>query len=220
MHLIRKYYLTPIIVLLCLGAAVMAFAAVTKVLVHALFPGIVVINVDGKDYTLKEGESTPEGVKLMKANAQEAVLQVNGNYEHRTLDNSKGYHVAPVKEVMVSITPDETGLYYVEGSINAHPVLFMLDTGASHVALNANQATLMGLDYQKDGVMVQAETASGRQQAYAMRIKEIRVGKIVVNNVAALVLTGDLPRNPLLGMSFLSAIEMRNKGTVLELRQY
>src|SRR4051812_2537694 len=67
------------------------------------------------------------------------------------------------------------------------PIKFLVDTGASTVAMNKHQAKRLGLDYKLDSVEGQASTASGIARAYYLTLKRVRVGEIELKEVPAVV---------------------------------
>lgn len=119
-----------------------------------------------------------------------------------------------VREVVLK--RNRMGHYYATGSINGHRVEFMLDTGATDIAIPSSVAENLGL--RKLGP-VQYQTANGIATGYATRLKSVQVGKIVLHNLAAGInphMDGDVV---LLGMSFLKRIEFTQRGDSLILRQ-
>lgn len=119
-----------------------------------------------------------------------------------------------VREVVLK--RNRMGHYYATGSINGHRVEFMLDTGATDIAIPSSVAENLGL--RKLGA-VQYQTANGIATGYATRLESVQVGKIVLHNLAAGInphMDGDVV---LLGMSFLKRIEFTQRGDTLILRQ-
>jgi aspartyl protease family protein len=99
-------------------------------------------------------------------------------------------------------------------------VTFLVDTGASTIALNSATAKRIGIDYTK-GRPGMATTASGYTRVYSVKLDSVKVGEIVLRNVDAGVIDGPQPETPLLGMSFLNALEMKRDGDKMELtRRY
>jgi len=94
-------------------------------------------------------------------------------------------------------------------------VTFLIDTGATILAMNSRHAAALGLDMRHARPM-QATTAGGSVTSQQVMIKRVDVGDIQVNNVLAAVLPGDYPAEILLGMSFLRNVEMsENAGLML-----
>ncbi|ALG67406.1 retropepsin-like aspartic protease family protein [Beggiatoa leptomitoformis] len=116
----------------------------------------------------------------------------------------------------VVLTRNQSGHYVTTGSINHKPVTFLLDTGATMVAIPENIANELEL---KRGVQIQVNTANGNTTAYASHLEQIAIGDIVLENINASInpqLEGDV----LLGMSFLRQIEFTQRGNQLILRQH
>lgn len=108
------------------------------------------------------------------------------------------------------------GHYVVDGAINGQPVTFMLDTGATMVALPAHLATKLGIER---GRPMQFQTANGTARGFAARLDEVKVGPIALQYVAAGVTQGLRGDEVLLGMTFLKHIEFTQRGDTLTLRQ-
>jgi aspartyl protease family protein len=100
-------------------------------------------------------------------------------------------------------------------------VRFLVDTGATTVALSGNDAKRLGIEYKRFGERGLSQTASGIAKIYSLRLKKVSVGNVTLYDVEAGVIDGNYPSEPLLGMSFLSAFEMKREGDRLELtRRY
>ena len=109
-------------------------------------------------------------------------------------------------------------MFRIHGSINNFSIHFLIDTGASSVALNSVEAKRMGLKFKK-GLPVQATTASGVTRGYAVTLDKVKIGHITLYNVQAVVLQGSFPKDVLLGQSFLSRIHMTRNGDKMKLKK-
>jgi aspartyl protease family protein len=195
-----------------------AWADVSKIIVLGLFNGQVVLEIDNKQRILKAGKTSPEGVTLISATSRVAVLEVNGVQQQYFLGSHIGSHYAsPPKQPVVSLWPTQ-GMYLTPGSINGYSVDFIVDTGASAIALNANTAKRLGIDY-KQGKAVGVRTASRIEKAYKVNLDLVQVGEIKLHNVSAMVLDGEEPVRALLGMSFLGQLDMERRGDRMDLKQ-
>jgi len=108
------------------------------------------------------------------------------------------------------------GHYVATGLINGEKTVFMLDTGASDVAVPERVAKRLQL---KRGPEVLYWTANGRAIAYATVLESVSLGEIVLNDVRASInpnMDGD---EVLLGMTFLKYLEFTQQGDRLTLRQ-
>lgn len=193
--------------------------AVKNVSVVALFKDRVVLLIDGRQQALGVGQTSPEGVRLISATSKEAVLEVNGKVALYRLSNQVGTNYAKRKESSVQIPRNPHGMYMVDGNINSFAVRFLVDTGATNVAMNAAEAKRMGIDYRLTGQPLTVSTASGNASAYQIRLDKVKVGDIELRDVEGVVVEGGFPTEVLLGMSFLGRLEMQNTGQTLVLKQ-
>jgi aspartyl protease family protein len=208
------------LILLALIASVPCAIAIEKIVVLGLFKGKAIVEIDGRKRSLTAGATSPEGVRLIAAISNEALIEVNGKPGTYTLGTHIGSTYASVSpQATVQIWPDATGMYTIDGSINQFPIKFLVDTGASTVAMNKHQAKRLGLDYKFNSVEGAATTASGIARTYYLTLKRVKVGEIELNEVPAVVVDGDFPLVSLLGMSFLNRVGMMRNGRVLELHK-
>ncbi|MBV2134819.1 TIGR02281 family clan AA aspartic protease [Pseudomonas sp. MAP12] len=193
-------------------------AAAPQVQVVGLFPGAAVVSVDGQRQLLKVGQSGPAGVTLVSADARGAVLRVEG--AERPFGLSREYsgtgYAEPQRQQM-SIARRGDGHYWSAGSINGQGVQFLVDTGASSVAMNEAQASRLGLDYKTRGQPMQVNTAGGVVPAWSMRLNSVKVGTIELLGVEAAIVAGGSPTEVLLGMSFLNRVGWREEQGLLRL---
>lgn len=187
-------------------------AAEPLVRVVGLFPDAAVLNVDGKRTLLKVGQDGPQGIRLLSADSQSAVLSINGRQQRMGLsrDYNQGGYSTPERQRLI-VARGRGGHYWVTGSINGNTVPFLLDTGASSVALNATQAKRLGIDFIGTGRPMQVTTASGVERGWQVSLRSVKVGAIEVLGVEAVVLEGNFPTDALLGMSFLNRIGWRQE---------
>jgi aspartyl protease family protein len=108
------------------------------------------------------------------------------------------------------------GHYVTSGSINGQKVVFMLDTGATGVAVPEHIASRLGLER---GMPVEIQTANGVAKAYASKLQRVGIGDIELRDVGALINPNDQQDEILLGMTFLKHIEFTQRGDTLILRQ-
>lgn len=101
--------------------------------------------------------------------------------------------------------------YYLSGTLNGEPVTFLLDTGASSVAVSENVAASAGL---KHGYRVETSTANGTAAGYQTRIEVLTAGPISMKDVPALILP-NMDDEVLLGMNFLRHVNWRQQDGVL-----
>jgi aspartyl protease family protein len=119
----------------------------------------------------------------------------------------------------LNIPRDARGHFETEGRINGQPIDFMVDTGASTIALNETSAASFGLRPSPGDYKVSVSTANGTVKAARTQIDMVDLGGLVVRDVDALVLPDDALSENLLGLSFLSRLkrfEYANGTMVLE----
>lgn len=207
------------LLVILLGLAEQLWAA-PQVRVVGLFPDAAVVNIDGQRLLLKAGQSGPQGVRLISADSAAAVLEIDGQQHRLGLEReySQGGYTAPEKQHLI-IARGRGGHYWLNSTVNGHSQMFLLDTGASVVALNASQAKRLGIDY-KTGRPTRVTTASGVESAWQVTLRSVKVGGIEVLGVEAVVLEGNYPQDALLGMSFLNRIGWRQEqgALILEAR--
>ncbi len=106
------------------------------------------------------------------------------------------------------------GHYVATGTINGHPVEFLLDTGATLVAVPEHIALQIGL---KKGPAFQSQTANGISLSYATTIDELSLGGLTMRHVPASISSGMDFDQVLLGMSFLKHLQLSQQGQTLTL---
>jgi len=117
----------------------------------------------------------------------------------------------------VTLLRNKFGHYVTSGQINGRAVIFMLDTGATGVAIPERIAKRLGL---RRGRAFAVNTANGTATSYATRLDSVSVGEISIRNVEAGIVPGLEGEEILLGMSFLRHIEFTQRGNTLVLKQY
>ena len=220
MSLSRYLLLLPVLfAALCVSLQQSPVFAGMDVRVVGLFADRAVLLVEGQQHLLRVGQTSPEGVRLVSASSESAVLLIDVEEVTARLDGrvSERKRSAAVKEVQV--WRDTTGMYTTVGSINGLPVSFLVDTGATQVAMNASQARRLGIDYHVTGRPAEVTTASGVVHAWSVTLNSVKVGDLEVRNVPAVVLEGEQPQVTLLGMSYLGRMEITNDGRLMTLRQ-
>ncbi|MGD8629291.1 MAG: TIGR02281 family clan AA aspartic protease [Gammaproteobacteria bacterium] len=193
--------------------------ATPDVRVVGLFSGRAVLLIDGRQHVLRAGQNGPEGVRLLAADSESALLEIDGREIEARLDGrvTARKRTAEVQEVQV--WRNSAGMYTTVGSINGLTVSFLVDTGASKVALNADEARRLGIDFRVSGTPTTVGTASGVARAWAVTLDSVKVGSLELRNVEAVVLEGGAPQHTLLGMTYLGRLEIDNDGRLMTLRK-
>jgi aspartyl protease family protein len=118
------------------------------------------------------------------------------------------------KEIVLERNP--YGHYVTSGTLNDHEVVFLLDTGATEIAVPESLANDIGLN-KKQRIVV--KTANGNARAYRTRIASVGIGDIKLYDLNATILTNMPGKEILLGMNFLKHLEITQKGRTLTIRQ-
>ena len=187
--------------------------------VQALFGGKAVVMIDGQRRTLSIGETSPEGIRLISADSKQAVLEVDGRTQSYMPGGAISLSYAKPAHHEEKIYADERGMFRSVGTINGRTVRFLLDTGATTVAMNKTQAKQLGVNYRMNGERVVISTASDNVKGYRVRLKSVSLGKIKQKNVEAMVIDGNHPGPILLGMSFLGKLKVEKSGGIMKIRQ-
>ena len=175
--------------------------------------------------TLAVGQVSPEGVRLVAANSEGAVIEIDGKRSQLALGAYyRGGNPASDGSSAgsrVVIPADSQGHFLVTATINgAASVRFLVDTGATMVSISQEDARRAGVNYLA-GQRGLTQTANGVAPVYRVKLDSHKVGDITLYNVdAAVHMSGQLPIG-LLGMSFLNRMEMKRDSAALTLiRRY
>ncbi len=114
------------------------------------------------------------------------------------------------------VLPAGSGGHYTGlATINGHSIPFVVDTGATNIAMGADMAAALGLD-PKTSTLSAAMTANGAVAVRMLTLNSVRVGDVTVYNVDAMVMPQAMPA-VLLGNSFLSHFQMHSESSSLVL---
>ena len=227
MKILRSYASIMITVLLFISAMLFSLSAsaIKSVSVYALFNGKAILFIDGQKRILKAGDTSKEGLTLVSSTTKKAVIKINGKEE------TLGLSINPTTEAMsigsenstslgetVTLSMGGGGFFHAQGEINGNAVTFLVDTGANTVAMNMSTARSLGIDYESGRKSV-VGTANGNVRSYIVTLEKVSIETIEVDNVVASVIQDPGPSEILLGMSFLSSLEMNRAGSTMELIQ-
>jgi aspartyl protease family protein len=171
--------------------------------------------IDGEPRTVQVG-ATAKGVTLVSLEDGRAVVEIGGRRQSLVLGAAPGRVVASMsapRNIVMSMGPG--GHYTAQGSINGQATSFLVDTGATSVAISQVEADKLGLRY-VNGKRIVTQTANGAVPAYLIQLASIRIGEVEVRNVAAIVIPGQM-NDVLLGNSFLNRFQMRRENDVMTL---
>jgi aspartyl protease family protein len=192
--------------------------AATQVNVVGLFSGKAIVIINGGAPTSIGAGQTKNGVKLIAATSESATFLIEG--KKQTLKMGQAASVAgstaPVGNEALSLYADQAGHYYGTLSINSAVLKYVVDTGATTVALNSGDAKYAKIDYEK-GERINMSTANGLVSAYMVKLNTLKIGSITLHDVVATVNEGGSPPMVLLGMSALNRMNMKNENSIMTL---
>jgi aspartyl protease family protein len=126
---------------------------------------------------------------------------------------------APATPNSVVLTADRLGHFHADGRIDGRHIEFIVDTGATTIALTARSAAQLGIHPFPRDFTSQSRTANGVVRTASVQLGMVEVGGILVRDVTAVVFPEQALSDNLLGMSFLSRLrrfEASNGKLVLE----
>ncbi|CAM3789740.1 retropepsin-like aspartic protease family protein [Rheinheimera salexigens] len=142
---------------------------------------------------------------------QDAIdAQLNPNQQLNSSIGTKG-------EVRTVLIRNRAGHYVGTALVNQHPIDFMLDTGATTVAITVEAARQLGMP---QGQAMQVNTANGLTTAYRSQIAQLQLGDIILYNIPASIVPNLAGTEILLGMSALKQLEFHQQGNQLTLIQH
>jgi aspartyl protease family protein len=175
------------------------------------------ISIDGgKPRLIVVGQTTPEGVKLIAADSSQATFEIDGRPQVLVMGQSAASSIAPAADrSTVHLTADGNGHFSTLGAINGSSLRFLVDTGASLVAINAEDARRIGVRYENAERQAVA-TANGAVAGYKVTFNSVKLGDITLHQVQGMVVETAMPV-ALLGMSFLNRVDMKREGSAMTL---
>lgn len=215
------------------GAAVSAAALVTALLLTAadaayaqtvtlqgMLGAKALIMVDGGAPRAVGVGEAHQGVRVVSTSGEHAVLEIGGVRQTLRVGDAPASFGGSGSSARTRIVmkAGSGGHFVTPGAINGRSVQFMVDTGASVVAMGASEAQRMALDFRR-GQPVQVSTANGMARGWQLTLASVRIGEVEVFDVDAVVSEAPMPY-VLLGNSFLNRFRMKrdNDEMVLERR--
>ncbi|MBQ0798828.1 MAG: TIGR02281 family clan AA aspartic protease [Porticoccaceae bacterium] len=220
MNIINKPRIATVL-LVCVGisAGTLSWSALAiDIRVVGLFGNRALIEIDGKQHFLRVGQTSPEGVKLLESSSKGARVEHEGKRHTLGLSEHIASNFSEARQAEVNLVRGDYGHYFGSGAINGYPFDFMVDTGASSIAMNSQHAKRLGLKLERKNRGA-ASTAGGMVQTYQVMLNKVSVGGITHYNIPAAVIEGNYPEVILLGNSFLAKVEMTEQNGVMVLRE-
>lgn len=217
--LIRRILGAAMVALLLLPAMLFAAPKGDKgphVSVIGLMGSKAILRINGQQQMLGKGESR-DGVTLLGIVAGEAQLDINGRKINLGMGMDTGGIAARAEGGSVEIVMNGIGQFITMGSINGRTVEMLVDTGANTVSMTTDDARRLGIDYLMDGQLGASTTAGGIVRSWLLTLRSVQVGPITVKNVQATIREAPSNTPVLLGMSFLSQVDMRHEQNRLKM---
>lgn len=205
---------------LLVGGGLGGFCHAQEVSLAGLTRDKALLVIDGAPPRFVAPGQSSNGVKVISVGPEQAVVDVQGQRQTLRLGQAPMPAAnAPTNgERTITLVADSQGHFMSEGQINGKSTRFLVDTGATVLAISEAEAKRMGLPYLQ-GQPARLRTANGEIMGYQVSLNTVRLGSHTSYNVAAVVLSTDMPF-ALLGNSFLARFNMRreNDRMVLEPR--
>ena len=119
----------------------------------------------------------------------------------------------------IAVSRGQNGHFSVDGMVDGRRIGFLVDTGASVIALREADAARLGVHPARRDYTARISTANGAILAAPIELNRVEIGDLIVRNVAAVVLPDEALAQNLLGMSFLSRVHWSYQGGKLVLEQ-
>jgi aspartyl protease family protein len=214
----RASAIALVVLVLGLAATLVAPASAQSVALSGTLGQKAVLVIDGQVRTLAVGSSA-QGVKLLGVTGSDAVVEVAGRRSSLRMGASQvnlgGAANTGGSGGQIVLTAGTGGHFNTTGSINGKTVRFVVDTGASHIAMSQAEADRIGLPY-RQGQRGFSRTANGQVPVHQVKLDVVRVGDVQVYNVDATVLPAQMDQ-VLLGNSFLTRFQMKRENDQLTL---
>jgi aspartyl protease family protein len=202
----------------CLAVALCGTAGAQSVTFNGRMGERALLVINGQPRMVAAGASV-EGVRLVGFEGENVRVEVGGH----TVSLRPGTPVnlggaaseGTGREIVLPAGPG--GHFFGDGSINGRSAHFMVDTGATSVAMSTYDADRFGVDY-KNAQRSLAGTANGTTVVYRVSLKSVRVGDVEVYNVEAVVIP-TMMTQVLLGNSFLSRFKMTRSNELMRLEK-
>lgn len=176
--------------------------------------------IDGQPHTLSVGQSAM-GVTLLQLSDGQAQVQRGGSTATLRLGaaparlSSTPQAAEAAQEIVLPVGLG--GHFTATGAINGRSVQFMVDTGATVVALSQTEAERIGLAW-RDAPRTTTQTANGAVPVHRVNLNSVRIGEVEVTHVDAVVVPAQMPY-VLLGNSFLGRFQMQRDNDLLRLQK-
>jgi aspartyl protease family protein len=177
--------------------------------------------IDGHPQALAVGSSA-RGVTLRRIDGGQAEIEIGGKLLQLRIGDGParltGEAVGVTRGNEIVLPADSGGHFFATGAVNGRSARFVVDTGATLVAISEREADRLGLVEWRNGPRAMTATAGGGVVAHGLTLHSLRIGDVEVFDVAALVVPADMPVI-LLGNSFLTRFSMRRDNDTMRLER-
>lgn len=203
---------------LCILAVPLCWAEAAEIALAGVIGRHAVLVIDGgAPQTIRAGAQSREGVRVLAVDGDAAEVEYEGQRQRLRLGdrvvNTAGVAAVPRLE----LTADSQGHFWAQGRINGGVVRFLVDTGATMVALGRSDAQRLGVNFSR-GERAASVTANGTVTTWRVRLDTVEIEGMRLHNVEAMVHENDLPVT-LLGMSVLNRMRWQREGQRLTLEK-
>lgn len=205
---------------LLLAGVALDGALAQQVSLAGLSANRALVVIDGAAPRFMSPGQTVGGVRLVSAQGDLAVVEIGGRQQTLRVGDapvSVGRSGPVEGGQRIVLTADARGHFLPQGQINGRTVQFMVDTGATLVAMGESEAQRLNLKF-RDGQPVRINTANGTITAYQIQLNTVRIGDVQVYDVAAVVSPQPMPYI-LLGNSFLTRFQMQRQNDQMTLEK-
>lgn len=208
--------------LACLALLACAGAWAQSVALQGMMGAKALLIVDGSAPKTVAAGDTHRGVKVISTSGDQAVVEIAGKRHTLRVGDAPASVGAgggdTARGSRIVLTAGSGGHFMTQGTINGRAVQFMVDTGATSIAMGVPEAQRIGLNY-KAGELGWGSTANGSVAVWHVKLGSVRIGDVEIYDVDASVLPAGMS-HVLLGNSFLSRFQMKrdNDQMVLERR--
>ena len=169
----------------------------------------VVININGQNRILSRGQTSKEGIKVLSYSRNEVIVRAHGKRYRYKKKSKKGIALEDEVTIPFSDLPiiGVSG-YYVDGFINGKKIVFLVDTGATDVALSLKDAKRLNIRVHKKDRIDIIIAGGIKGEGWETTLDSVRLGDIEIKNVPAMIIKSRQSSHVLLGMSFLKELEI------------
>ena len=158
-------------------------------------------------------------VRLLQVSGDSAMVEIKGQRQTLRLGEApvSGGANGTARSDQLVLIADARGHFVNRGYINGKTMQYMVDTGASTIAIGRADADRMGLAYQQ-GTPVLMRTANGTAQGWRLKLSSVKIGEMEVYDIEAVVAPESMPY-VLLGNNLLTQFQMTRKGNEMVLKK-